>query len=159
MRMLACLVLLLAAAGCARPLAPAGTAVLGPEAVRAGGSWSSGGRLELAVTLARADGRVAVCGAWTTTPQSVLSERHNAAVLETGTVRVGGRRAVTGLGFFTRLERGAAFEGATARCVATPLDWGAGPGEVTVHLPPRQFEYDEESGYLAKFRQTAVSRR
>jgi len=43
--------------------------------------------------------------------------------------------------------------------VATPLDWGAGPGEVTIHLPPRHFEYDEESGFLAKFRQTEVAPR
>ena len=147
----------LLAGGCATAPEPAGTARIGSDALRGGGVWSSGGALRVAVTLRPGDGQARLCGAWTTTPQSVLSRRHNRSVMASGSVSLDGRRLVSGLGFMTRLPEGSALEGAEARCVRVPLDRGEGlaDGRLRLHLPPRNFEYDEFSGYLAKFRQTA----
>jgi len=152
---------ILAAAGlalgaCTVPVEPAGTAPVTPDFARAGGTWSSGGAIEAAVGLVRADDRIAVCGAWTTTPQSILSKRHNDDVVEAGSVWLGGAPLVRGLGFMTRLPEGSPLAGATARCVRTARPWPEGgvPGDPVVHLPRQAFEYDEESGPLAIFHQT-----
>ena len=151
----------LALAGCTSPGVPAGTATVTDAWARAGGVWSSGGHLLVAAGVREDQGRVALCGAWTTTPQSVLSVRHNETVIEAGSARFRGVRLAQGLGFMARLPEGAPLAGATARCVRTEEPWQPGDEAraVTVRLPHMAFEYDEYMGPLAVFRQTALRTR
>jgi len=142
-------------AGCAAVTEPAGTARIGPEDLRGGGVWSSGGALKLALGLRPGEAGPRLCGAWTTTRQSVLSRRHNAEVLASGSVWQGGRRLASGLGFLARLGEGASLENAEARCIPVAGRARLGGEALRLHLPPRFFEYDELSGYLARFRQTS----
>ena len=146
---------LLALTACAAATEPAGTSRIGPEDLRGGGVWSSGGALELALGLRPGEAGPRLCGAWTITHQSVLSRRHNAEVLASGSVWQGGRRLATGLGFLARLGEGASLEGAQARCIRVGDSARLGGEALSLQLPPRFFEYDELSGYQARFRQTS----
>jgi len=149
---------LLGLSGCVGAPEPAGTATVGEDWSRATGQWSSGGALIVAAGLREDAGRVALCGAWTTTPQSVLSERHNVEVIEAGSAAVGGQRLATGLGFMAGLREGTPLVGATARCVRTERPWPPATAEVDIRLPRMEFEYDEFSGPLAVFRQVSGRR-
>ena len=148
-------------AGCTSPGVPAGTATVTDAYARAGGVWSSGGHLLVAAGVREDQGMVALCGAWTTTPQSVLSSRHNASVIEAGSASFRGVRLAQGLGFMAALPQGAPLSGATARCVRTATPWQ--PGDETrpvrVRLPHMAFEYEEYIGPLAVFRQTVFGAR
>lgn len=150
-----CLALSASAGACVGPTEPAGTVTIDDGFARAGGTWSSGGALLMAAGFRESGGRVAVCGAWTTTPQSVLSKQYNADVVAAGAVAVGGRHLVNGLGFMTRLQEDAQLEGATARCVATDRPWEPSLSTAlpAVYLPRMEFEYDELMGPLAVFTQ------
>jgi hypothetical protein len=142
-------------AACAAAPEPAGTAAVSRDWSEAAGRWSSGGSLIVAATVQEDAGRVALCGAWTTTRQSVLSRRHNVEVMAAGSASLGRERLVTGLGFMPEVPRERSLAGATARCVRTALAWRPGAAEdLRIQLPRMEFEYDEESGPLAVFRQT-----
>lgn len=157
MRQLTAAICLAVSAGllsaCVGPTEPAGTATVGDDFVRTGGIWSSGGALIMAAGFREVSGRIAVCGAWTTTPQSVVSKHHNQTVVEAGSVAVGRESLVLGLGFMTRLREGASLDGAAASCVATARPWEPGLEAVrpNVFLPRLEFEFDEYEGPLAVF--------
>lgn len=105
--------------------APAGAADIPPPGFHAGGGlWSSGGGIRVFVAVHEQDGRVALCGAWSTTRQSALSLMYNRDVIAVGGVSLGGERLVTGLGFMQELREGAVpASPSETRCIVTDTVW------------------------------------
>jgi len=143
--------------GCAGPGEPAGGATITREYGVAGGTFSSGGGLYLAVALREIDGKIGVCGGWAHDIQSVLSYRYNEHVLDSGSVSAGGRVLVQDLTFMARHPVGARLLGRQAACVRTAQAWPP-QGDPVVRLPTRIFAVDADKGASAgtRFRQTGV---
>lgn len=157
------LAIALGAGACAAPVTPAGGSRVAESYTVAGGQFTSGGGLYLAIEAREIDGRVGLCGAWTRSRQSALSRRHNDDVLSSGSVTLGGALLVQNLTFLRRHPIGTSLLGQQAQCVITGTPWQAGAETQTlrVHLPPRVFERDlGERGAKGgtRFRQTEVSR-
>ena len=100
-----------------------GTESVGPGYAVGGGEWSSGGGITTVARVFERDGRTAVCGAWTTDPQSAISEMHNDGVIEAGSISIGGRRLVQNLSFMPRVRYAENIAGAPANCVVTSVPW------------------------------------
>ena len=124
----------------------------------AGGKFSTGGGINVAVDVREIGGKVGVCGAWTTTPQSVRSQPYNRDVLSAASVRADGVRLVQNLTFMARAPEGSRLSGRRAPCVVTDTAWQGAPGSVTVSIPRRIFDHDDsgegEATAAVRFRQT-----
>jgi hypothetical protein len=147
-------------AGCTPGGQPAGTATVTEDYTVAGGTFSTGGGLYVAVRQREIDGRLGICGAWTKTPQSLRSEPHNRDVLSAGVVSLGGERVLSNLTFLTPHPEGTRLRGRQAACVVTDRAWQTGDGEaaLSVTLPRRSFDHDAsgegEAMAAVRFRQT-----
>lgn len=120
-RLLPVLALALLAA-CARG-EPAGFDTVGPDYVAGGGEWNTGGGITVAARAFERDGRTLVCGAWTTTRQAGVTYAYNRDVMEVGSVYLAGERLVQNLSFMTETRASENLAGASAGCVASPVDW------------------------------------
>lgn len=102
----------------------AGTDTVGPGYVTGGGEWNTGGGISAVVRVLPRDGRVAVCGAWTTDRQSAVSLLFNEDVMAAASVYLAGSRLVQNLTFMARYPEGTeTLRGRSARCALTALTW------------------------------------
>lgn len=147
---------------CAVPTMPGPSLALGPEPTIGAGLFNTGGGLAVAAEAREIDGRLAVCGAWASGRQSVLSEPGNRQVLESGSVYVDGERVLQGLGHLPETALDAGFQGARAACAVSERAWD--PAYATAPLSvrlPRQIIANESDGdpidgggLIVRFRQT-----
>lgn len=115
------------------PAASAGQSEkLGPDPVLAGGYYSTGGGLSIAVELRPMNGRTGICGAWA---ESASLAGHLAGksreLLGSGAVYVGGTKVRHGLGFLKQVAPAPSYAGAPANCVITSRPWR--PGDAGKH--------------------------
>lgn len=134
-RILTVAALALLMAACARQ-SPVGTDSVGPGYTVGGGDWSSGGGITVIARVVERDGRAAVCGAWTTDRQSVITEMHNDGVMETASISIGGKRLVQNLSFMPKVRYAENITGAQANCVVTSEPW---QGEYASMAPRMHF--------------------
>ncbi len=115
---------------------------VGPGYAVGGGNWSTGGGIKVYVRPYERGGRLAVCGAWTTTQQAAASHFLNEQVIETGVLYVGGNRILTNFRFMNRLPENTG-PGGYANCIVTSEPWqpGYGPEAVEIRFPRMVF-YD-----------------
>ena len=96
-----------------------------------GGQWNTGGGIRVYVRPYEQDGRLALCGAWSTDRQAAATTIYNRDVIETGVLYIAGDRILTGFSFMTELPEGAG-PGGPANCILTGESWAAGYGAETV---------------------------
>lgn len=123
MRAVLGLTLLLGACAAVQPVE---RRALGPDPVISGGSYDSGGGVIVAVDLRESAGRTMVCGIWAEgAGQASLTLGPKSEVLASGSVYLGNRAVVRGLGFLREVPRAESYAGAPAGCVLTERPWRA----------------------------------
>lgn len=157
---------LITLAACARG-EPGPALPVSADPVLAGGVYSSGGGLIVALDLRAVAGRLAVCGVWARGRQSVLTKHSNEGVLATGSVFLGGERVLQGLGFLPEVALAESYAGAPGRCVLTSRAWTPALAglPVRVRLPTQIVVNDSDGalpfdggggGIVVRFRQVPV---
>lgn len=145
-----------ALAGCA--IGPDGVAPLGPDHVISGGSYSTGGGLTVAMDLREYQGQTLVCGVWAQSDRQFAKTRDKARnVMGSGSVAVGGRTILRGLGFMNEVSPMADYTGQEAGCRLIDRPWQPGATErAEIRLPqqPVHVEKDEAGSFEVRFRQT-----
>lgn len=126
-------------------------APLGADPVLAGGSYSSGGGLTVAVDVREAQGRTMVCGVWAESAQQSILTKHKAKeVLDSGAVRLGDETLVRGLRFMAEVPPMADYAGQEANCAVIARAWQPGDAARRVAIGlPRQVvvvDSDEDGG-------------
>lgn len=125
------------------------TTHLGNSPTLAGGYYSTGGGLSIALDMRPHNGRTAFCGAWAESASLVghLAGKSR-ALLATGSIYVDGVRVHHGLGFMARVAPAPSYAGAPARCVVTSRPWRAGDAarRPQVRIPSRLVVMDRNAG-------------
>lgn len=141
-----------ALAGCntetVRGGASSGAVTLGPSPVMSGGTYSSGGGITVATELRNLNGLTAICGAWSESDrQSELTRNSAGPILQTATVRIGGKRVHQNLTSLRKVSPLANYGGNAADCIVTRRAWMATDTALghTVVIPP-QVAYQDRSG-------------
>lgn len=133
---------------------PAGAEFVGPGYAVGGGQWNTGGGIRVWVRPYQQDGRVALCGAWSTVRQAGGTIFFNREVIETGVLYIGGNRVLTDFSFMTELPEGRG-PGGPANCILTGEPWAAGygPEAVEIRFPRLVFFDDPDRHQRYVFRQ------
>ncbi len=119
--------------------APAKSTVkLGPNPVLAGGEYSSGGGITVALELRSLSGRAAVCGVWAESRDlTAYLNGRTKRVLANGSVFIDGERVQSNLLFLKETVPSESYTGETVTCAALGRAWRAADetAEVTVRIP------------------------
>ena len=161
MRRMMCLAPILVAAAltaCVRPVDPIGSEPVDARYSVSGGSFDTGGSLIVMLRAFERDGRVAVCGAMTTTRESAVSLPYGNRVRGAGVVQLGGRSLFQGLHPFPEHPLRQNMTGVSARCLLTGEPWqprfaDAVPRARFARMP---FGHDDFGGPETVFRETGV---
>ena len=127
--------------GCAVSLPIAGQDTITADYAHGGGSWTSGGGITAVARIVDRSGEAALCGAWMTDRQSVLSAGYNERVMAAGSVFAGGERVASNLTFMRRHPWSDSLIGKPADCVATGRPWSPAlsAAPVRIRLPRMTF--------------------
>ncbi|WP_101067958.1 hypothetical protein [Roseovarius salinarum] len=124
----ACAAVIAGLAACTTGQVSGFSAPLGTDPLLAGGSYTSGGGITIALSFRRADdGGTAVCGVWAESgAQSALTRDRAPRVLQTARVSLDGRTLLSNLGFLREVPPAADYAGRDASCAITGRPW---PGQ------------------------------
>jgi len=129
---------------------------LGDHPAIAGGEYSTGGGITVAVELRRIGSQTGICGVWSESRRltGYLSGRSR-EVLARGNILLDGVPVHHGLGFLRQTSPSESYAGAAADCIRTARPWRNG-ARVGVRIP-RQLvvmERGDDGGLDIRFRQT-----
>ncbi len=115
----------------------AATAKLGQGAVIAGGEYSTGGGITVAVEPRDIGGKLGFCGIWAqSTSMSAYTRRAASAVLTKGVVQIDGQTVLRNLNFLNRVGPAATYTGAPSGCTVVNRTWTGDPtARMTVRIP------------------------
>lgn len=129
---------------------------LGPRPFMAGGEYSTGGGITVALELRRIGAQTGVCGVWSESRRlSGYLSGKSRDVLARGNIVIDGTPAHHGLGFLRQTDPAKSYGGADADCIRIKRPWRE-DGRVEVRIP-RQLvvmERNGDGGLEIRFRQT-----
>lgn len=111
---------------------------LSPAATVAGGRYTSGGGVRVAIEMAETGGRAHLCGAWSDLPGQVpQTEGAGRALLGTARITLGGRTLDVDAGGLRRVRPRDSYAGAHANCLDTGIAWRPALARqpLRLHLP------------------------
>lgn len=115
----------------------AASAKLGPGAVIAGGEYSTGGGITVAIEPRAIGGKLGLCGVWAqSTSMSAYTRRAASAVLAKGVVQIDGQTVLRNLNFLNRVGPATSYTGAPTGCTVLNRAWTGDPTpRMTVRIP------------------------
>ncbi|QGX98800.1 hypothetical protein EI983_11170 [Roseovarius faecimaris] len=126
-----------------------------------GGTYSTGGGIDIAAELREVDGMTGLCGVWAESErQAIFSKGKSGNVVRTGSAYVDGAVLHRDLGFMRKVAPNAPYTGQEASCIRTARPWSPQDQGKPVQIRiPRQVVHreDEEgdsTGLQVIFRQT-----
>ncbi|MEM7732107.1 MAG: hypothetical protein AAF280_04905 [Pseudomonadota bacterium] len=115
----------------------AASVTLGPGAVIAGGEYTTGGGLTVAVEPRPINGKLGLCGIWAQSdPMPVYTRRAASTVLAKGVVQIDGQTVTRNLNFLNRVRPAESYAGAPTGCMVVNRAWTGDPtARMTVRIP------------------------
>ncbi|MGF1554352.1 MAG: hypothetical protein ACFBWO_17890 [Paracoccaceae bacterium] len=140
------LLAVLGLAGCATAVEPVGGAEIDGDYTVSGARFDTGTVIDFAIRPREADGRLALCGAYTVRNPTAQTIPYTARALASGQVQIEGETVLRDPTRFNRLDEDAVLLGAQARCLATETPWRAGfaAAKADTRFVRQTFDRDEE---------------
>lgn len=155
------LIALIAALAACTPAKQAAVMSLGPSPVLDGGTFSTGGGIDVAAQIMPIEGMTGLCGVWAESRRQAIFTKGTARkVMHTGSAYVDGTVLHRDLAFMRKVEPVGSYAGQAAHCVKTQRPWSAADQgkRVQIELPRqvvhREIEDDGGASLIITFTQT-----
>lgn len=126
-----------------------------------GGTYSTGGGIDVAAEIREIGGMTGLCGVWAESKrQAIFSKGKAGNVMRTGSAYVDGAVLHRDLGFMRKVAPSGPYAGQTANCIRTTRPWSAADEgkPVQIRIPRqvvhREGEDGDSTGLEVVFRQT-----